>query len=53
MENVDCHAQDHVINFKQIERIEYFHAGKSKKKLSLKNKCVTLKEFVQYFHEQN
>ena len=52
VENVDWHAQDHVINFKQFERIEYFHAGKSKKKLSLNNKCVTLKEFVQYFHEK-
>ena len=52
VENVDCHVQDHVINFKQFEWIEYFHAGKSKKKLSLNNKCVTLKEFVQYFHEK-
>ena len=52
MENIDCHEQDHVINFKQFERIEYFHAGKSKKKLSLNNKCVTLNEFVQFFHEK-
>ena len=52
VENVDCHAQDHVINFKQFERIEYFHASKSKKKLSLNDKCVTFKEFVQYFHEK-
>ena len=52
MENVDCHAQDHVINFKQFEQTEYFHAGKSKKKLSLNNKSVTRKEFVQYFHEK-
>ena len=42
VENVDCHAQDQVINLKQFERIEYFHAGKSKKKLSLNNKSVTL-----------
>ena len=35
MENVDYHAQVHVMNFKQFERIEYFHSGKSKKKLSL------------------
>ena len=42
VENFDCHAQNHVINFKQFERIEYFHTGKSKKKLSLKDKCVTL-----------
>ena len=52
MENIDCHEQDHVINFKQFERIEYFHASKSKKKLSLNDKCVTFKEFVQYFHEK-
>ena len=52
MENVDCHAQDHVISFKQFDRIEYFHAGKSKKKLSLSDKSVTRKEFVQYFHEK-
>ena len=52
VENVNCHAQDHVINFKQFEQIEYFHAGKSKKKLSLNDKSVTLKEFMQYFHEK-
>ena len=52
MENVDCHVQDHVINFKQFEQIKYFHAGKSKKKLSLNNNCVSLKEFVQHFHEK-
>ena len=52
VENVDCHAQDHVISFKQFKRIEYFHGGKSKKKLSLNDKSVTLKEFVQYFHEE-
>ena len=52
VENVDWHVQDHAINFKQFERIEYFHASKSKKKLSLNDKCVTFKEFVQYFHEQ-
>ena len=51
-ENVDCHAQDHVINIKQFKRIEYFHAGKSKKKLSLNGKSVTFKEFGQYFHEK-
>ena len=52
VENVDCHVQDHVTNFKQFEQIKYFHAGKSKKKLSLNNNCVILKEFVQYFHEK-
>ena len=46
------HVQDHVINFKQFQRIEYFHAGESRKKLSLNDKYVTLKEFVQYFHEK-
>ena len=43
---------DHVINFKQFERIEYFYAGKSKKKLSLNDKSVTLKEFVHCFHQK-
>ena len=52
VENVECHVQSHVITFKQFEPIEYFHAGKLKKKLSLNNKSVTLKEFVQYFHEK-
>ena len=52
MENVDCHVQDHVISFKQFEQIEYLHAGKSKKKLNLNDKSVTLKEFVHYFHEK-
>ena len=52
VENVDCHVQDHVTNFKQFEQIKYFHAGKSKKKLSLNNNCVILKEFVQYFHKK-
>ena len=52
VKNVDCHLQDRVISLKQFERIDYFHAGKSKKKLSLNDKCVTLKEFVQYFHEK-
>ena len=31
VENVDCHVQDHVTNFKQLERIEYFHADKSRR----------------------
>ena len=52
VENVDCHALENVINFEQFERIEYFHAGKSKKKSSFNDKCVTPKEFVQYFHEK-
>ena len=52
MENVDCHVQDHIINIEQFEQIEYFHAGKSKKKLSLNDKSVTLKDFVQCFHEK-
>ena len=52
MKNVDCHLQDRVISLKQFEQIDYFHAGKSKKKLSLNDKCVALKEFVQYFHEK-
>ena len=49
VENVDVHAQDHVINFKLFERIKYFHAGKLKKKLSLNNKSVTLKELCSIF----
>ena len=44
--------QDHVINFEQFNWIEYFHAGKSKKKLSLNDKSVTLREFAQYFQEK-
>ena len=54
MENVDCHAQDYVINFEQFEWTEYQlnTDDKSKKKLNLNDKSVTLKEFVQYFHEK-
>ena len=36
----------------EAKQIDYLHAGKWKKKLSLNDECVTLKEFVQYFHEE-
>ena len=39
---IDCEAQKHKIHFKQFEHIDYEHAGKIKKKLSLIDKIMSL-----------
>ena len=45
--NSNCYSDDHTVNVKQFERINYEHAGAVKKKLSLENKILTLKELAE------
>ena len=48
-DNEDCSTQNHTLKVSLFERTEYLHKGKTKKKLQLVDRVLTLAKFVDLF----